>query len=145
MSCNTAMKTRRIMHINYVSTQFACLKTHMRNVFMFGQWEMTEIIIWQLKEEHIDCVCHWHNNQYVIPNYIIPVYSLYMIFHVKSNDSFKIPLFLQRCTQRGWSYCICFHFLLSELPVLLLCPTEIPFMHKQTNFARFVRLRWGIS
>ena len=61
-----------------------------------------------------------------------------MIFHVKiSDDSFNIPLFLSVCVPSVGSLIIYFHFLPSDLPVLLMFPTEISFMNKQTNFSRF--------
>ena len=67
----------------------------------------------------------------------VPVYSVPMIFHVKSKDSFNIPLFLSVCVPSMGGLISYFHFLPSDLPVLLMFPSEIYFMNKQTDFSRF--------
>ena len=59
-----------------------------------------------------------------------------MIVHVQSNDSFNISLFLSVCVGGP---IICFYFLPSEFPVLLMFPTEISFKdkRKKNNSTRF--------
>ena len=64
-----------------------------------------------------------------------------MIFHVQSKESLNFPVFLSMCVGGP---IICFHCLPSELQVMLMFTTEISFMDKQTNFARFEFNMWDI-
>ena len=114
---------------------------HMRNVFVFGQWEMTEIIIWQsTKSTQIVLDIDIFPNMPYSINY--PCYSVYVVFGVKSNVSFSIPLFLSVCVPSLGGLTICFHFLPSESPIFF----QMKFI-SWTNklISRGLWIRWGIS
>ena len=64
------------------------------------------------------------------------MYGVYMIFHVKSSDSFNIPLFLSVCTQRGWSDYMCPFSTIRFAGIVYV--SNWNFFHEQTNQFREV-------
>ena len=144
MSCNRANGSENnLMTINDVRAQYVCLNIETAVSICeecICVWAMGNARNYYLtiNEININCVRHWHIIQYAILDCKLFVYSVYIIFHIKSNDSYNIPIVLVSVrTQRGWSDYMLPFFLPSDLPVLLIFPTKISFTNKQTNFARF--------
>ena len=73
----------------------------MRNVFVFGQWDMTNYYL-AINKKHINCVRHWHIIQYAIPNCKLFLCMVFIWFSMSKVAIPSISLCSCQCVYPAW-------------------------------------------